>query len=96
MISNQSYNHRPGECAYLSKNIPNLFKKEFNDYTETTSAFEKICYKKNVKEYKKGKFNHYILKWTKIRKQKDRRRRRTLIKLYRLERLRFYNLQRSA
>jgi len=36
------------------------------------------------------------LHWIKIKKQKERRRRRTLIKLYRLERLRHFNMLRSA
>ena len=55
MISNQSSNHRSGECVYLSKNTPNLFIKEFNDYAETTNTFEKIYHKKNIKKHKKGK-----------------------------------------
>jgi len=56
----------------------------------------KFIIKRILRNIRREKFNHYILKWTKIRKQKDRRRRRTLIKLYKLERLKYFNMQRSA
>ena len=43
--------------------------------------------------YRKERYDNLNLIWAKIKKQKDRRRRRTLEKLYRLERIRLMKQQ---
>jgi len=43
---------------------------------------------RQIRLKRQDRLQHYLLKWVKIRKQKDRRRRRTMIKLWKLERLR--------
>lgn len=40
---------------------------------------------KSWRREKKNKFETYCLMWARIRKQKDRRRRRCMAKLYRIE-----------
>jgi len=47
---------------------------------------------RQIRLKKKDRLEHYLLKWVKIRKQKDRRRRRTLVKLWKIERLRLMRL----
>jgi hypothetical protein len=49
---------------------------------------------RQIRLKKQDRLHHYILKWAKIRKQKDRRRRRTMIKLWKLERLKLMRLGR--
>ena len=46
--------------------------------------FRKLIFKQWRFE-KKNNFDKYCIEWTKIRKQKDRRRRRCIMKLYRIE-----------
>jgi len=41
---------------------------------------------KQFRRVKQNKFELYCIEWAKIRKQKDRRRRRCMSKLYRMER----------
>ena len=43
---------------------------------------------RQIRLKRKDKLYNYLLKWAKIRKQKDRRRRRTMIKLWKLDRMR--------
>jgi len=49
---------------------------------------------RQIRLKRKDNLNRYLLKWAKIRKQKDRRRRRTMIKLWKLERMRLLRLGR--
>jgi len=49
---------------------------------------------RQIRLKRKDNLNRYLLKWAKIRKQKDRRRRRTMIKLWKLERLKLMRLGR--
>jgi hypothetical protein len=49
---------------------------------------------RQIRLKKQDRLHHYIIKWAKIRKQKDRRRRRTMIKLWKLERLKLMRLGR--
>jgi len=49
---------------------------------------------RQIRLKRKDKLYNYLLKWTKIRKQKDRRRRRTMIKLWKIERMRLLRLGR--
>jgi hypothetical protein len=47
---------------------------------------------RQIRLKRQDRLQHYLLKWAKIRKQKDRRRRRTMIKLWKLERLRLMRI----
>jgi len=49
---------------------------------------------RQIRLKRKDNLNRYLLKWVKIRKQKDRRRRRTMIKLWKIERMRLLRLGR--
>jgi len=49
---------------------------------------------RQIRLKRKDKLYNYLLKWAKIRKQKDRRRRRTMIKLWKIERMRLLRLGR--
>jgi hypothetical protein len=51
---------------------------------------------KAIRNEKKIKLYLLNLHWIKIRKQKERRRRKTFLKLYKLERLRQFNLRKLA
>ena len=51
---------------------------------------------RQIRLKRKDNLNRYLLKWVKIRKQKDRRRRRTIIKLWKLERMRLLRLGRLS
>lgn len=42
---------------------------------------------RQIRFYRRSRYENLNLLWAKIRKQKDRRRRRTLEKLYRMERI---------
>ena len=48
---------------------------------------------RQLRIYRRKKYNNLNLIWAKIKKQKDRRRRRTLEKLYRMERIRMMKQQ---
>jgi hypothetical protein len=51
---------------------------------------------KAIRNEKKIKLYLLNLHWIKIRKQKERRRRKTFLKLYKLERLLQFNLRKLA
>lgn len=51
---------------------------------------------RQIRLKRKDNLNRYLLKWAKIRKQKDRRRRRTMIKLWKIERMRLLRLGRLS
>ena len=56
----------------------------------------RLIAKRIIRNEKKRKLYLLNLHWIRIKKQKERRRKKTLLKLYKMARLRFYNLQRSA
>lgn len=51
---------------------------------------------KKIRSEKKIKLYLLNLHWIKIRKQKERRRKKTLTKLYKLKRLKMFNLLKYA
>jgi hypothetical protein len=51
---------------------------------------------KIIRNEKKARLYLLNQNWIKIRKQKERRRKRTLAKLYKARRLRLFNLSKSA
>jgi hypothetical protein len=56
----------------------------------------KLLAKRIIRNEKKRKLYLLNLHWLQIRKQKERRRKKTIIKLFKIERLRFFNIRRSA
>jgi hypothetical protein len=56
----------------------------------------KLLAKRIIRNEKKRKLKLLNLHWLQIRKQKERRRKKTIIKLFKIERLRFFNIRRSA